>query len=72
MTVIDARCFCNRCVGRTEDIYRMVGRCSNCGTDKFLIIYRSGDPVAKQDCPCCGCHTVNTYRKANDEEIPLS
>lgn len=73
--LIDARCDCERCTSRTEDIYRMVGSCSNCGAGPFLILYRSGDKAYDQDCPECGCdYTVRLYgqRKATPDEIPAA
>jgi hypothetical protein len=72
---IDGRCGCSRCEERTQNIYRMVGSCSNCGTSGILILYRAGDPVADQDCPVCeGSWTVrgNGQRLATPEEIPVA
>lgn len=31
MITVDARCGCLDCRARTENIYRMIGACSNCG-----------------------------------------
>lgn len=68
---IDGRCHCERCKARTENTYRMIGRCYNCGLDPILILYRSGDKAAKQNCPACGNHDkVEPYRRATDDEIP--
>lgn len=53
MLTVDARCGCDRCKSRTQDIYRMVGWCENCGTGDILVIYRAGDKVSDQDCPVC-------------------
>lgn len=75
MLTIDGRCACARCVARTENIYRMVGSCSNCGTTDILILYRVGDPTADQDCPRCGnynsVHSLG-QRLATPEEIPVA
>lgn len=73
--IIDGRCGCRKCVERTEDIYRMVGSCSNCDAGPFLILYRAGDPKADQDCPTCGNDwTVRRYsqRRANEDEVPTA
>lgn len=73
MNTVDGRCHCSRCVERTEEIYRMVGSCSNCGTGDILVIYRAGDRKADQDCPVCLCpHTVRSYsqRLATPDEVP--
>ena len=73
MLTIDARCGCAACEERTQDIYRMVGRCTNCGTKDILVLYRAGDPVSDQDCPSCGNnYTVRSYtqRKATPDELP--
>ncbi len=75
MIAIEGRCFCSRCTERTEDVYRMVGSCSNCGTTDLLIIYRAGDKIADQDCPTCGCdYSVRTYsqRLATPDEVPAA
>lgn len=72
---IDGRCTCYDCRARTEDIYRMVGSCSNCHAGPFLILYRAGDPVSDQDCPACGNYwTVRRYdqRPATADEIPVA
>lgn len=69
---IDARCFCKRCTDRTEDVYRMVGRCRNCQTEA-LVLYRSGDAAGAANCPTCGNYsTVATTRLATDDEIPVA
>lgn len=75
MVTIDARCGCSRCEERTQDIYRMVGSCSNCGTTDILIIYRAGDSRADLDCPVCGNrHSVQRYgqRLASPDEVPAA
>jgi len=75
MLTIDGRCDCQRCVERTEDIYRMVGWCTNCGTEDILILYRAGDSVADQDCPVCeNYYTVrrSSQRLATPDEVPAA
>jgi transcription elongation factor Elf1 len=68
--VADGRCFCSRCTSRTEDIYRMVGRCSNCGSD-VLCIYRAGDKAAPLECPTCEVYrAVTPQRLATPDEVP--
>lgn len=71
MVTIDCRCGCDRCVGRTENIYRMVGTCLNCGAKPILMLFRAGDPAVSQDCPVCGSwHRVEAHRLATVDEIP--
>lgn len=35
MITIDGRCHCQQCKNQTENIYRMVGACRNCGTTEI-------------------------------------
>ena len=73
--VIDARCHCQQCRDRTENIYRQVsGTCRNCGAGPFLILYREGDPASAQDCPRCksGYKPVSSERPATADEIPAA
>ena len=73
MLTIDGRCGCDRCTSRTSDMYRMVGSCWNCHTADILILYRAGDPAAKQDCPVCGNYdAVHPSRRATPDEIPAA
>ena len=68
---IDARCHCAECKAKTENIYRMVGKCSNCGSEPWLVIFRAGDPARAVDCPRCGVREkVYSSRLATDHEIP--
>ena len=71
MFTVDARCDCLRCRNRTEDSYRMIGTCRNCGTDDILIVYRKGDHARDVDCPVCGNRRVHSRRLAIPDEIPL-
>lgn len=69
---IDARCGCARCEARTSNVYRMIGRCGNCGTDEIVMLFRSGDPATPRDCPVCGVwHAVRPYRLATPDELPV-
>ncbi len=71
MLTVDGRCGCERCRARTENIYRMIGTCRNCGSNPILMLFREGDPVSALDCPICGCwHTVDSQRLAMADEIP--
>ena len=71
MLTVDARCGCSLCEGRTTDMYRMVGHCSNCGAKPILILNRSGDKAAPVDCPTCGAYDrVTQDRLATPDEIP--
>ena len=75
MVTIDGRCGCTDCEERTQDIYRMVGSCSNCGTTEILVLYRAGDPIADQDCPVCGVYSTVSrvgQRLATPDEVPVS
>jgi hypothetical protein len=66
------KCECSRCQDRTQNIYRMVGRCANCQANPILMIFRAGDPVRPLDCPVCGVwHSVYAGRLATDDEIPV-
>lgn len=69
---IDARCGCDRCETRTGNVYRMVGRCSNCTLEPLLILYRAGDKASPQDCPGCGNRSVSPFRRATPDEIPAA
>lgn len=73
MITVDGRCSCQRCVARTENIYRMVGSCRNCGAKPILMIFRAGDPASSLDCPVCGCgRRVSADRLAGADEIPVA
>lgn len=73
MLTIDARCGCASCEGRTQNIYRMVGRCRNCGTEPILLLFRAGDSTSGVNCPVCGnWKTVWAERLATYDEIPAT
>lgn len=73
MLTVDARCTMRRCTrAETGNIYRMVGRCSNCGAEPVLVLYTSGHDKHKVDCPKCGVSAVLPTRLASDEEIPVA
>lgn len=70
---VDGRCGCDRCEERTQNVYRMVGYCSNCGTGGIVILYRAGDSVADQDCPVCEHYYSvrgSGQRLATSDEVP--
>lgn len=74
MLTIDARCTMRQCEHK-KDIYRMVGHCSNCGTDNILILVSAGHEAPRsmsspENCPICGCAKVGADRIATDDEIP--
>lgn len=69
--MIDARCPDRGCT--SKGMYRMVGRCSNCGTSDFLILYTEGHEKRDVDCPRCGCsYSMVPSRLATDDEIPVA
>ena len=68
--LIDARCNHRGC--DTEDIYRMVGQCSNCGDKDVLMLFTAGHETYQQQCLKCGCRTVSALRLANADEIPAT
>lgn len=72
MQTVDHRCTMTMCEHRTG-IYRMVGRCGNCGTEPVLVLYTEGHTADHVDCPVCGCrNSVRTSRLATDDEIPVA
>ena len=73
VAVVDGRCGCARCRERTENIYRMIGVCLNCGAKPLLMLFRAGDPTANLDCPLCGVwRKVMPQRRASEDEIPAA
>lgn len=71
MITIDGRCFCKCCEARTQNVYRLVGQCSNCGHGDMLMIFRAGDRKRGLDCPVCGVsNAVTAIRLATEDEIP--
>lgn len=73
MITIDGRCHCSKCRATTEDIYRMIGACGNCGTANILMLFRAGDPARNLDCPVCGNWSkVMPQRLATPDEVPAS
>jgi hypothetical protein len=71
MVTVDKRCTHHTC--QDKDIYRMVGRCVNCGQTDLLILNTSGHEATKADCPRCGCdRSVTQDRLATDDEIPVA
>lgn len=73
MLTVSGKCMCDRCEGRTQNIYRMIGHCRNCGATPILMIFRAGDKTHDLDCPLCeNWHCVHPDRLATDEEIPVA
>lgn len=72
MITVDGRCNCSKCESRTQNIYRMIGTCSNCGLSPILMLFREGDNTAKLRCPTCGNISVSSFRLATIDEIPVS
>jgi hypothetical protein len=67
--LVDARCTHLRCPD--ENVYRMVGRCSNCGSGPFLVLVTARhEKPSGATCPKCGCYTVRCDRLAEDDETP--
>jgi DNA-directed RNA polymerase subunit M/transcription elongation factor TFIIS len=68
-------CTCSRC-GEAKNIYRMIGKCLNCGTDSVLMLFRAGEKTQVLKCPVCGVgypyEGVRAYRLATDDEIPVA
>jgi ssDNA-binding Zn-finger/Zn-ribbon topoisomerase 1 len=71
MITIDGRCGCDKCKARTENIYRMIGSCYNCGSKSILMLFRAGDSATVKDCPVCGkWYSVHPQRLATMDEFP--
>lgn len=71
MITVDARCHCDRCEARTQNIYRMVGNCINCGVADILMLFREGDRKCDWICQTCGvAGALHPTRLASEDEIP--
>jgi hypothetical protein len=75
MITIDMRCTMRQCKDKSG-IYRMVGKCSNCGTEPILFLITAdheapSSPTSGQRCPVCGCSKAFAQRLATDDEIPV-
>ena len=74
--IVSGVCTCNRC-GPAKSIYRMIGKCHNCGTEPILMLFRPGDKTATLECPVCGVGRsrwdpgVKAKRLARPDEIPV-
>lgn len=67
--LVDARCTHFRC--NETNVYRMVGRCTNCQHGPLLILITAGhDRPTEATCPKCRCREVSCDRLAEDDEIP--
>jgi hypothetical protein len=69
---VDRRCTHRNCADKTG-VYRMVGRCLNCGTTPILGLFTSGHEHSHGgDCPVCGVSRLHWDRLASPEEIPAA
>jgi hypothetical protein len=69
MLTIDGRCKDKTCA--PKDIYRMIGRCHNCGTRDILMLFTAGHETRPLTCPVCGCYReVSSERLAIPDEFP--
>lgn len=78
MPLVDMRCQHKGCP-RAErgNIYRMVGRCSNCKAEDLLFLITAGHEAPTSiahpaECPYCGCRTAYATRRATEDEIPVA
>ena len=74
MLFIDKRCTYRGCAHKTG-VYRMVGRCVNCGTENILVMFTEGHRKGDADCPVCGVYwgvKSTTMRLATPDEIPVA
>jgi len=67
MITIDGRCGVSSC---SPDIYRMIGKCGNCGESDLLLLFTVGHSTEALICPRCGNKRVYADRLATDDEIP--
>jgi predicted RNA-binding Zn-ribbon protein involved in translation (DUF1610 family) len=78
MLTVSGKCMCSKCESRTTNQYRMIGHCLNCGQDKILMLFRSGDKAHNLDCPTCGERGIMSFsgvhpdRLATEDEIPAA
>lgn len=73
MLTVSGKCMCDRCESRTQDIYRMVGSCSNCCAEDILMLFRAGDRARSLDCPVCRVYSsVRPLRLATADEVPVA
>jgi DNA-directed RNA polymerase subunit RPC12/RpoP len=67
MLTVDARCTDKSC---SPNIYRMVGKCYNCGAEPVLVMFTERHEKSEVPCPTCGTRRVNVSRLATPDEIP--
>lgn len=78
MPVVDIRCKHRGCAhAERGNVYRMVGRCSNCHADDLLFLITDGHEAPHgslngAECPRCGCNTAYATRLATEEEVPVA
>lgn len=77
MITVDARC--KRDGHERDNIYRMVGHCTNCGTADVLLLITEGHEAPRTNnarCPVCGCSGykggIHPDRLATADEIPVA
>lgn len=51
--VVNTACYCEKCEGRTREMYYLRARCGNCATE-FVLKVRKGDQPGENACPGCG------------------
>ena len=72
--LVDLRCKTGSCAYR-DGVYRMIGRCANCGADPLLFLVTTGHevprgPMLGARCPICDTRNAYATRLANPDEIP--
>ena len=66
---VDGRCVCEAYTARTQDFYRMVGVCVNCGSTPIIMTFRVGYRTQYLTCPVCGTtRTVQPQRLLEIDE----
>jgi hypothetical protein len=67
--IIDRRCNHPSHHGEEkEHVYRMSGRCYNCGASPLVGLFTSGHGASDPGkCPACGCYDVRWSKLADDD-----
>lgn len=68
MLTVDDRCTVRTC--GDKNIYRMIGKCLNCGAGDLLMLFTEGHETRNGRCPVCGCDKVSPSRLATKDETP--
>ena len=66
---VDRRCRYGSC-GHKGGVYRMIGGCLNCRTERLLGLFTAGHEAIGGNCPVCGCAKLHWDRLASPDEIP--